>query len=648
MTARILLAEDNESLALILQKFLAGQGFSVASAPTGADALHALENGHFDLLVLDLKLPILNGVELLRKLRASSRWSSLPIIIISGAFKGEKYVEAALRLGVSHYLEKPFTQKAFMDAVQSALSGPAATAEPINFSALLMAIYNGRKNGLLTLAKGGLPISFINGEPVSFLSRGREDFPTFLAARGKIGLDDLRRFAASGEERLFFTQSGMLTYDDLTEESRLFLVKHLMEALSANNSAEFTDGPPDIESPLIPLSLPRLIYEAAKNNATGFDYSLFISRFGSLYPARTTLFYRRVNLTTLRKEDIILLEMVTGEIPLQEILARQGDPKEGAAFFHFLLTFGMIAFHRTATADAGPDFPLKNLFNRPLEELNAGSDEEVSFDDLVDEVSNTVEMVVGEEGMAAPLSSTEIGFDQAVQRDFTFIKDKNYYELFGLSQGTFNFKALKDSYFQKTRQYSPDKFMELSGAVLSIAQEVLAHYANAYSTLSSVVAKERYDEMLNAGITTGLDGKQDDRLQARIQFQSGSVFLDMGEFDNAEKAFHEAYTLEPDNALHAAFFAWAIYRNPANKSSRGALEKARLLLGKSLQSGKSAEAYAFRGWMLFEEGRDGLAEGEFQKSLKINPREANARKGLKMIEEKREADKKGLFRRIFS
>ena len=73
-----------------------------------------------------------------------------------------------------------------------------------------------------------------------------------------------------------------------------------------------------------------------------------------------------------------------------------------------------------------------------------------------------------------------------------------------------------------------------------------------------------------------------------------------------------------------------------------------MLLGKSLQNGRNAEAFAYRGWMLLEEGRDGLAEGEFQKSLKINPREANARKGLKVIEEKREGEKKGLFRRIFS
>jgi len=122
----------------------------------------------------------------------------------------------------------------------------------------------------------------------------------------------------------------------------------------------------------------------------------------------------------------------------------------------------------------------------------------------------------------------------------------------------------------------------------------------------------------------------------------------MREYQNAEKALHEAYTLEPDNAMHSALLGWAIYRNPANKTSRASQEKAKMLLGKSLQSGKSAEAFAFRGWILLEEGRDGLAEGEFQKALKLNPGERIARDGLNMLMERRESGKKGLFRRIFS
>lgn len=645
VTARVLLAEDNESLSLVLMRFLVSQGFDVITARTGLEALQALSAEDVDLLVLDLKLPVLNGVELLHKLRKSPRWATLPVVIVTGAFKGSEYAEAARRLGVHHYLEKPFTQNAFSMAVRKALKEPAPQRRPGLFD-LLVAIYNKRESGILAIS-GVPPISFINGEPFSFLSRNREEFPAFLVAQGRIGLSDLRQFVDSGEERIFLTQTGLLTYEDLVEESRLFLMKSLTDALAQNAPADFSAGHPESHAPLTPLSLPILLYEAVKSQALRFDNEAFLARFAHHYPTRTTLFFRRINLTTLRREDIGLLERVNGARPLQDIFETADSHRGGASFFHFLHTLGMIDFHDRPNKEAPPDFPLKNLFNRPLEELEKEDETSVGFDDLVEEISGNVELAMGEEGMAAPLSSDEIGFEQEVQRDFAFIKDKNYYEMFGLSPSNFSFNALKEAYFEKTRQYSADKFMEISGSTMTLAQEVLSHYANAYSTLTSVVAKERYDEMLNADMTIGLDGKQDDGLQSRIQFESGNAFLQMGEFDNAEKALQEAYTLEPDNPMHCAWLAWAIYRNPANKNSRAALDKAKMLLGKSLQSGRSAEAFAFRGSMLLDEGREGLAEGEFQKALKINPRDPVAGKGLKLIEEKREADKKGLFRKIF-
>jgi tetratricopeptide (TPR) repeat protein len=100
--------------------------------------------------------------------------------------------------------------------------------------------------------------------------------------------------------------------------------------------------------------------------------------------------------------------------------------------------------------------------------------------------------------------------------------------------------------------------------------------------------------------------------------------------------------------MHCAYLAWAIYKNPANKNSRAAIDKARSLLSRSLQLDKTAEAFSFRGWMLLDEGRDGLAEGEFQKALKINANESYARKGMRVIEEKREAQNKGFLRKFFT
>jgi tetratricopeptide (TPR) repeat protein len=308
----------------------------------------------------------------------------------------------------------------------------------------------------------------------------------------------------------------------------------------------------------------------------------------------------------------------------------------------------MISLGETPGAEAVPDFPLKTLFNRPLEESGPMEDLTIDFDDIVEEVAENVVMAMGGDGMAAPLSSEEIGFEQTVQREYALIKNKDYYAVFGTTPAKFSFNTLKDAYFTRVREYSPERFMELSGTTSAMAQEILSIYADAYNTLSSVVTKERYDEMLNDNKTLGIDGKQDSKLHARVQFQSGKVFLEMGEYENAEKALQDAYTLEPDNSGHTAFLAWAVYNNPANSRSKTALERARNLLTKSLQIEKNAEAFAFRGWMLYDEGRDGLAESEFLKALKINPRESVATRGLKLIHEKRDGDKKGVLRRFFS
>jgi len=642
---RVLLAEDNESLVMVLKKLLTGLGLDVVTAKTGLDAQKILTGEQIDILLLDLKLPVMNGIDLLHWLRTSPRLSRLPVMVMTAAFKGPRNAEAARRFGVRCYLEKPFTQHLFLESVSRILK-EVSSRKNVRLLDLLVDIYNRGDSGILAIA-GGPPVSFINGEPFSFLSRNREEFPAFLVSRGKIGPADLRHFVDSGEERIFLTQAGLLTYEELVEESRLFLVKHLSDGLAKEGPAEFVKGHPEAHAPLVPLSLPHLLYENLKTHPSRFDALQSHGRFGNHYPARTPLFYRRINLTSLRKEDIALLDLVNGERPLDEILRQGGDAAGGAGFFYFLHSLGMIVFNDRPGAEALPDFALKNLFNRPLEEPAAASDALVDFDDLVEEVAGEVELVAGEEGMAAPLSSDEIGFEQMVQRDYAAIRDKNYYEIFGLSRSSFSFTALKDAYFEKTRLYSPERFMEISGATLALAQDVLSHYANAYSTLSSVVAKERYDELLNANTVMGINGKRDDQLQARIQFESGSAFLRMEEYENAEKALQEAYTLEPNDAKHCALLAWAMYRNPANRNSRAALEKVRMLLGKSLQCGRNAEAFAYRGWMLLEEGRDGLAEGEFLKSLKLNPKEAVARSGMRLIEEKREADRKGILRKLF-
>lgn len=647
MSGSILLAEDHQNLAQLLTTFLHNSGYEVTVAGTGPDLLKLIPNGSFDLLILDLNLPGISGVEILQKLRKSPKFTTLPVIIITGVFRGEKYSAAALKLGVRHYLEKPFSKEQFSAAVADIFAEIGAIQRQPSLLATLLDIYTGKKSGILQIDNLS-PIDFLKGEPSSFHGEHRGDFPSFLLSRGKISAEDRKKYLESGEGRLFFNESGMLTFDELQNESHSFVSRMLMENLGRSEGVVFTAATPDAEPPLLHISTPRMLYEAIKRFPQQFNAESFIAVNAARFPARTSRFYRLANIFAMREHDIQLLEQINGSRSVADLLQTTDKSHEAALFINFLHLLVMISLLQAPGPEALPGFFQKSLFNRPLDDVTLIEETVIGFDDIVEEVAENVVMAMGSSGMAAPLSAAEISFEQAVQREYSLIKGKNYYAIFGMAPAKFSFNSLKDAYFTKVREYSPERFMELSGTTSDMAQEILSIYAEAYNTLSNVVAKERYDEMLNDNKTMGIDGKQDGELHARIQFQSGQVFLDMGEFDNAEKALQDAYTLEPDNAGHAAFLAWAIYCNSANKGSRAAMERARSLLAKSLQIEKSAEAFAFRGWMLFDEGRDGLAEGEFSKALKLNPKEPNAIKGMKLIHDKKESEKKGVLRRFFS
>jgi two-component system, OmpR family, KDP operon response regulator KdpE len=102
--ARILVADDEVQIRRFLGISLRAQGYAVSEAGTAAQALEGVVAGQAELLVLDLGLPDLDGIEVLRQLRA---WSQVPVIVLSArAGEGEKV--RALDAGANDYVTKPF------------------------------------------------------------------------------------------------------------------------------------------------------------------------------------------------------------------------------------------------------------------------------------------------------------------------------------------------------------------------------------------------------------------------------------------------------------------------------------------------------------------------------------------------------------
>jgi two-component system KDP operon response regulator KdpE len=114
---RVLIVDDERSIRRYLHAALNAQGNEVLEASNGAEALKAVALQHPDILVLDLGLPDLDGVEVTRRIR---EWSQIPIIILS-VREQESDKIAALDAGADDYLTKPFGTGELMARIRAAV-----------------------------------------------------------------------------------------------------------------------------------------------------------------------------------------------------------------------------------------------------------------------------------------------------------------------------------------------------------------------------------------------------------------------------------------------------------------------------------------------------------------------------------------------
>jgi two-component system, OmpR family, copper resistance phosphate regulon response regulator CusR len=102
---QILIAEDEERLAAFLEKGLKRKGFTTAIAADGQQVIAIAQTQKVDLLLLDLGLPLLDGMAVLQELR--SRGEQFPIVVVT-ARTDEQEKQAALQAGANEFIEKPF------------------------------------------------------------------------------------------------------------------------------------------------------------------------------------------------------------------------------------------------------------------------------------------------------------------------------------------------------------------------------------------------------------------------------------------------------------------------------------------------------------------------------------------------------------
>lgn len=114
---RVLIADDDVSIRTMLGVLLGDAGWEVTEAGTGDEALRLALEQPPDLLLLDINMPGLTGVEALKTLRSNSRTKALPVVMCTARETLED-VEACLSAGANDYIQKPLDLKAILAKVE--------------------------------------------------------------------------------------------------------------------------------------------------------------------------------------------------------------------------------------------------------------------------------------------------------------------------------------------------------------------------------------------------------------------------------------------------------------------------------------------------------------------------------------------------
>jgi len=169
MSTRILLVDDEQPIQTLLSFPLQRDGYEVVPVSDGSEALARFERESFDLVVLDLMLPRMDGLEVCRRLRARS---SVPIIMLTA--KSEEIDKVlGLELGADDYITKPFSMREFRSRVKAVLRRAAMVADDDDGGAAVREVADLRidpAKRLVTLRGEAVQTTFVEFEILAALA----------------------------------------------------------------------------------------------------------------------------------------------------------------------------------------------------------------------------------------------------------------------------------------------------------------------------------------------------------------------------------------------------------------------------------------------------------------------------------------------
>jgi DNA-binding response OmpR family regulator/tetratricopeptide (TPR) repeat protein len=667
----VLVVDDDRHVQRMLGDALRGAGFSVTVERDGESALRAFERRTFDVVVLDVLLPLLNGYEVARRIKSTPAGAKVPVLMISGIYKSRLQAQEAVeRHGAAAFVEKPFKLGALFDKLRlvlkerypeppplqhampeptraDPLADPRAQAEAAQvdsaaappasargdfteapFAEVLASLHRQGGTGALLLRREKVKkiIYFRQGVPVSVKSnRLTECLGRVMVREGMLSEADceasLGRMKASGRQQgTVLIEMGVISPHNLRYALDLQLRMKLMDVFSwMSGEWQFNlSAQAPADTVRLELSPAAIIHEGVRQ---GFDEARLRARLGDVagrvvWPTEDPLFAGQD--MGLGEEELQLLGRMDGSRTVAELRTLAVlSPLDTDRLLYALLAAQMVEL-RTVRREPPllpePEHEVSKV-EAVTEELPPGADDDEEPLELEDEVT---------EDEDSALRERLLGTLAAMKR-------MNYFELLGVRSDA-TAEEVQRAHRELVREYHLDKFVGSSSAeVRELASTVQVLLRSAREALVDVGARADYRAKLGSGGVRHEVGEAVGRmLQAESTFRRGQALLAAGDVIGARPLFDEAVQLQPEEGEFVAYLGWARFQ--AHPGVQEEAQVARAALERAVQLSPTLEkAHLFLGYVLKFLGRAEEATRAFERALECNPSSAEALRELSIL-----------------
>ncbi|MCP4606955.1 MAG: response regulator [Proteobacteria bacterium] len=578
--ALILVVEDNDDVRDIITIYLRRNGYAVAEAGDGIAAINALKSVKPNLILLDVLLPRLDGIEVLKRLRDSDSVKHVPVVMMSAVLQTRDLKSETARLNVHSFLQKPFQMRTLLEHVEQGLDiepqvqqafpqvTPQAQAdrraekrlqmtrqnlispgklEEHPVPEILHAIFVELRTGRLQICSGTTEkrVFFQNGMPVyAESSIPEETLGAHLVRRGQIS-EEQHRSASTEMTRSgrhfgeVLLKLGLLGPHDLFTEIEFHLTDKVISTFAWHEGTyHFEDGDSWKDDVIVARMKPgRILLDGVQRFWTSIEVQrwLRITDMSRTFPLDASPYSEeQLGLST---QETRILQLVRRGLAVGDIVRKVRDLNLVTSTLYALYVMEHLGFVLSTKATASDSGSTDNTDSKRSKGEHA----------------------------------------KALLAEYLKFRTADYFKLLGVPRDA-TAEEITAAFEKRQQRYHPDALIGIdSGLVHEKIEELYVRIHNAYQTLINQDMRQRYlkqldDNVPDAQMTprtkTGRFSTIRNKTEDVLLFEEGFSLLRGGDYKQAYDLFKQASEISP-KPRYEAHEVWVAYLiDPAEQKSK--------------------------------------------------------------------------------